>query len=61
MSITPNLVFFNKEGYPYNFTLNDGIWTGKIFFQPGSTDIFKSLTLYTLESVEPIEYTGYSI
>jgi hypothetical protein len=58
MSITPNLVFFNKEGYPYNFTLNDGIWTGKIFFQPGSTDIFKSLTLYTLESVEPIEYTG---
>ena len=58
MSITPNLVFFNKEGYPYNFTLNDGIWTGKIFFQPGSTDIFKSLTLYTLESVNPIEYTG---
>ena len=58
MSITPNLVFFNKEGYPYNFKLNDGIWTGKIFFEPGSTDIFKSLTLYTLESVNPIEYIG---
>ena len=58
MSITPNLVFFNKQGYPYNFTLNDGIWTGKIFFEPGSTDLFKSLTLYTLESVDPIEYEG---
>ena len=58
MSITPNLVFFNKEGYPYNFRLNDDIWTGKIFFEPGSTDIFKSLTLYTLESVQPIEYLG---
>ena len=42
MSITPNLVFFNKEGYPYNFKLNEGIWTGKIFFEPGSSDIFKS-------------------
>ena len=58
MSITPNLVFFNKEGYPYNFRLNDGIWTGKIFFEPGSTDIFKSLTMYTLENVEPIEFIG---
>jgi hypothetical protein len=57
MSITPNLVFFNKQGYPYNFNFNDGIWNGKIFFEPGSTDIFKSLTLYTLESVKPIEYT----
>ena len=58
MSITPNLVFFNKQGYPYNFKLNNNIWTGKIFFEPGSTDIFKSLSLYTLESVSPIEYTG---
>ena len=58
MSITPNLVFFNKEGYPYNFRLNDGIWTGKIFFDPGSTDIFKSISLYTLESVGEIEYSS---
>lgn len=58
MSITPNLAFFNKEGYPYNFRLNDGIWTGKIFFEPSSTDIFKSITLYTLESVQPINYTS---
>jgi hypothetical protein len=57
MSITPNLVFFNKQGYPYNFTLNESIWTGKIFFDPNSTDTFKSLTLYTLENVNEIEYT----
>jgi hypothetical protein len=58
MSNTPNLVFFNKKGYPYNFTLNDGIWNGKIFFDPSSTDIFKSLTMYTLEKVDPILYTN---
>jgi hypothetical protein len=51
-------MFFNKEGYPYNFRMNDGIWNGKIFFEPSSTDIFKSLTLYTLESVQPISYVG---
>lgn len=58
MSNTPNLVFFNKKGYPYNFTLNDNIWSGKIFFDPSSTDIFKSLTMYTLEKVDPILYTN---
>ena len=57
MSNTNNLVFFNKEGYPYNFTLNEGVWNGKIFFDPSSTDIFKSLSLYTLESVKSISYT----
>ena len=55
MSVTPKLVFFNKEGYPYNFTLNDGIWTGKIFFEPNSTELFKNISLYTLENVSPIE------
>ena len=58
MSNTSNLVFFNKKGYPYNFTLNDNIWNGKIFFDPSSTDIFKSLTMYTLEKVDPILYTN---
>lgn len=55
MSNTEKLVFFNKQGYPYNFTLNNGIWNGKIFFDPNSTDIFKSLSLYTLESVDSIK------
>lgn len=55
MSNTQKLVFFNKNGYPYNFTLNNGIWNGKIFFDPNSTDIFKSISLYTLESVDSIK------
>lgn len=57
MSITNKLLFFNKEGYPYNFTFNNNIWNGKLFFDPGSTDIFKSESLYILEQVDPIEYT----
>lgn len=58
MSNTNKLVFFNKKGYPYNFRLNDNNeWYGKIFFEPNSTDIFKSLTIYTLENVDPIEYS----
>jgi len=58
MSNTDKLIFFNKDGYPYNFRLNDGIWTGKIFFEQNSTDIFKSLSIYTLESVDSIEYSN---
>jgi len=57
MSITNKLLFFNKEGYPYNFTFNNGSWNGKLFFDPGSTDIFKSESMYVLEEVAPIEYT----
>jgi len=56
MSITSKLLFFNKEGYPYNFTFNDNIWNGKLFFDPGSTDIFKSESIYLLEEVDPMEY-----
>lgn len=57
MSNTENLVFFNKEGYPYNFRLDNNQWTGKIFFDPNGTDTFKSLSIYTLEKVEPITFT----
>ena len=56
MSITNKLLFFNKEGYPYNFTFNNNIWNGKLFFDPGSTDIFKSESMYILEQVDPIQY-----
>lgn len=58
MSITNKLLFFNKEGYPYNFTFNNDIWNGKLFFDPNSTDIFKSESVYILEQVEPFEYNG---
>jgi hypothetical protein len=58
MSITEKLLFFNKEGYPYNFTFNNNTWNGKLFFDPGSTDIFKSESIYVLEEVDPIEYSN---
>lgn len=56
MSTTSKLLFFNKEGYPYNFTLNNDIWGGKLFFDPNSTDIFKSESIYVLEQVDVINY-----
>jgi hypothetical protein len=56
-NINQNLLFFNKEGYPYNFTLDsNNVWNGKLFFEPNSTDLYKSLSLYTLEKVKPIQY-----
>jgi hypothetical protein len=58
MSNTNKLVFYNKDGYPYNFRLNNGIWTGKLFFEPNSSNIFKTLCIYTLESVDSIEYSN---
>ena len=51
-------MFFNGEGYPYNFTYTNNIWNGKIFFDPNGTDTFKNLSLYVLEKVEPITYDG---
>jgi len=57
MTNTDKLVFFNKKGYPYNFRLNENNeWYGKIFFEPNSTGIFKTLGIYTLENVDSIEY-----
>ena len=55
---TERLVFYNGEGYPHNFRLNDGIWNGKIFYEPNSAGLFKSISMYVLESVPNIEYNG---
>lgn len=57
MSITEKLLFFNKQGYPYNFTLTDNVWNGKILFEPNSSDTFEDLSMYILEKVEPISLT----
>ena len=54
MSITKNLLFFNKEGYPYNFTYTDDMWSGKILFNPNGSDTFENLSMYILEKVDPI-------
>lgn len=51
------LLFFNGEGYPYNFTYTNNIWNGKLMFEPNGTDTFKNLSMYILEHVEPISFT----
>lgn len=47
------LIFFDKNGYPYNFQYDDvnKIWEGKIFFEENSSDTFRTLCLYLFESV----------
>lgn len=55
---TNKLLFFNGDGYPYNFTYANNIWNGKLIFEPNSTDTFKNLTMYILEQVEPISFTN---
>jgi hypothetical protein len=58
---TPNnkLLFFDKEGYPYNLTYNEDIneWSGKIFFDENSSDTFRTICLYIFESVSPYEFS----
>jgi tRNA-binding EMAP/Myf-like protein len=56
-----NLIFYNKEGYPYNFTYNDENekWEGKLLFDPNSTDLYKTVGIYMFENVDPITYSGY--
>jgi len=53
------LVFYNKDGYPYNFEYNDGYWNGKIIFDHNSSELFKTIGLYIFEKVEPINISTY--
>lgn len=57
--VTPNLMFFNKEGDNLNFEFvnNDGVnrWEGDMIFHPNGSDTFKTIGLYILERVEPIK------
>lgn len=54
------LLFFNSEGYPYNFEWNstDEAYDGTLFFDRNSNDTFKSLYLYVFEEVPPMEFGG---
>lgn len=61
--ITPNLMFFNKEGDNLNFeivTTSDGIvrWEGDMIFDPNGSDTFKTIGLYILEHVNAIKLTS---
>lgn len=58
---TPNdkILFFDKEGYPYNLTFNDDTneWGGKIYFDENSSDTFKTICLYIFENVSAFNFT----
>lgn len=54
------LLFFNKEGYPYNFDMNEeGIYEGTVLFDENSNDLFKTLAIYTFEEVQPFSVEDY--
>ena len=51
-------MFFNKEGYPYNFQYDSTgqTWSGKIFFDENSSDTFRTLCIYVFEDVKPYNF-----
>jgi len=54
------LLFFNKEGDPYNFELDtDGIYKGKLLFDENSNDTYKTLGIYVFQEVQPFEVNDY--
>lgn len=59
MDITKKLIFYNKEGYPYNFQYDDinEKWVGKLLFDENSTDTFKDIGMYIFEKVPPINFS----
>ena len=60
MSVTnnKNLLFFNKDGNPYNFELNsNNTYEGKLIFDENSSDTFKTLGIYVFEEVSPFKVT----
>jgi len=57
------LIFFNKDGYPYNFQYDETnkIWNGKIFFEENSSDTFRTLCVYLFENVPAYDiYSEFS-
>lgn len=54
-------MFFNKEGYPYNFIYDPSgdTWSGKIFFDENSSDTFRTLCIYVFEDVKPYNFYNY--
>lgn len=56
---TNKLLFFDQEGYPYNFNYDDinEEWSGKIYFDENSSDTFKTVCLYVFENVSSYSFT----
>lgn len=55
-----NLLFFNKEGYPYNFTYDEitESFNGKLIFDPNGSDTYRTLILNVFERVAPLQVSG---
>ena len=55
-----HLMFFNKEGYPYNFLYDPSgnTWSGKIFFDENSSDTFRTQCIYVFEDVKSYNFTN---
>jgi hypothetical protein len=56
--VNNKLVFYNKEGYAYNFQYNNSTeyYEGKLFFDRNSSDTFKTIAFYIFEEVPPIDF-----
>lgn len=56
---TNKLLFFNKEGYPYNLTYDEenNEWYGKIYFDDNGSDTFKTVCMYIFEKVSGYNFT----
>jgi len=52
------LLFFNKEGYPYNFEYDKETneYNGSIMFDENSNDTFKTIGMYIFEEVPTISF-----
>lgn len=56
MSKNKNLLFFNLDGYPYNFEKDvDNIYKGSLNFDENSSDTYKTLGIYVFEEVNGFE------
>ena len=56
---TDKLLFFDKNGYPYNLTYDsvNNQWNGKIYFDENSSDTFKTICIYIFENVPQYSLT----
>lgn len=61
-NVKSKLKFFNKEGDYLNFDYNsDEYWEGDLIFHENSSDTFKTIGLYILESVDPIQFKSENL
>jgi hypothetical protein len=60
MDRSDKLVFYNRQGYLYNFQYDEfeQKWEGKVFFDENSSELFKTKTFYLFESVDPINFSA---